>query len=62
MGNCQELSSWGLSGEETQMPWAVTGEWITPVGKAVFWLEFAFQCEWGRGKGGLIFLFLLHNQ
>lgn len=49
MGNCQELSSWGLSGEGPQMPWAVA-EWITPVGKAVIWLEFAFQCEWGKGE------------
>lgn len=30
------------------MPWAGVGEWITPVGKAAFWLEFTFQCEQGK--------------
>lgn len=49
MGNCQELSSWVLS-EGPHMLWAVAGEWITPVVKAVFWLEFAFQCEWRKGE------------
>lgn len=35
-----------------------TGEWITPVGKAVFWLQFAFQCEMGRGRRCACFPFL----
>lgn len=58
MGLCQELSSCRLS-EGPQMPWAVAGEWIAPVGKAVFWLEFAFQCEWGEQGDVHVFLFLL---
>lgn len=56
---CQEQSSCRLSGEGPQMPWAVAGEWITPVGKAVFWLQFAFQCEWGEGGDVHVFLSLL---